>query len=364
MKREEAITQVLKNGVSRGDVVGVVGLVTDAEKTLFLGAEGLSNLEKKEEMSPDALFCIASMTKPITAVAVMMLQDEGKLSLDDSLEKHLPEFSELKNAAGEKVSVTLRQCLAHTSGMSDVSLEEENSAEKLADLIPMILEKPTLFNPGERWEYCQTSINMAAHVVEVISGKSFPEFLQKRIFDPLGMNETSFYPSEEQASRLARNYMRADSGEWKDDGWSWITHDRLMDASRYPKANAGLFSTASDYALFCRMLLNEGELGGRRYLSGEAVRELRSVQSGDLETGFTPGNAWGVGCCVVCHPQGVTDALSAGSFGHGGLYGTQAWLDPVKKTAHILMLQRTDLDNADGSEFRKEFHQSASLLAP
>ena len=350
-----SISEGLKAAVERGEIAGAVALVTDAEETLFIDAEG-------EKMSPDSMFCIASMTKPITAASVMMLQDEGSLSLDDPLEKHLPEFAQLKNAAGERVSVTLRQCLAHTSGMSDVSLEEENRAEKLADLIPMILEKPTLFDPGERWEYCQTSINMVAHVVEVISGKSFPEFLQERFFDPLGMKDTSFYPSEEQAARLARCYSRTESGEWRDDGWSWVTHDRMMDASRYPKANAGLFSTASDYALFCRMLLKKGELDGRRYLSEQSVQEMQTVQSGDLETGFTPGNAWGVGCCLVVSPQGPTESLSAGSYGHGGLYGTQAWIDPIVGRAHILMIQRADFENADASDVRREFHKLANLV--
>ncbi|MDA7881240.1 beta-lactamase family protein [Akkermansiaceae bacterium] len=356
------ISEGLQAAVSRGEIAGAVALVTDENETLYLEAEGLSNVAENERMSTDALFCIASMTKPITAAAVLMLQDEGKLSLDDHLEKHLPEFTQLKNAAGERVSLSLRQCLAHTSGMSDVSLEEENTAVKLADLIPMILEKPTLFNPGERWEYCQTSINMAAHVVEVISGKSFPEFLEERFFGPLGMKDTSFYPSEAQADRLARCYSRTESGEWRDDGWSWITHDRMMDRSRYPKANAGLFSTASDYALFCRMLLKKGEVEGRRYLSEEAIQEMQSVQSGDLETGFTPGNAWGVGCCLVRHPQGATEGLSPGSFGHGGLYGTQAWIDPIAGKAHVLMMQRADFDNADASDVRSEFHRSACLL--
>ncbi len=356
------IAEGLSAAVNRGEIAGAVALVTDAEETLFIGAVGFGNVAGNEKMTPDAMFCIASMTKPVTAAAVLVLQDEGKLSLNDPLEKHLPEFAQLKNAGGERVSVTLRQCLAHTSGMSDVSLEEENRAEKLEDLIPMILEKPTLFDPGERWEYCQSSINMAAHVVEVITGQSFPEFIQERFFEPLGMKDTSFYPTKEQAERLARCYSRTESDEWRDDGWSWITHDRMMDSSRYPKANAGLFSTASDYALFCRMLLKRGELDGRRYLSEQAVQEMQTVQSEDLETGFTPGNAWGVGCCLVLEPQGPTEGLSAGSYGHGGLYGTQAWIDPIAGRAHLLMIQRADFENADGSDVRREFHQNAWLL--
>ena len=161
-------------------------------------------------------------------------------------------------------------------------------------------------------------------------GSRFPEFLQKRLFDPLGMKDTTFYPTPEQMARLAKSY-KAEDGKLEEatifilDGHDPASHDR------YPAANGGLFSTAQDYGRFCQMLLNQGSLGGRQYLKPESVKLMSTIQTGDLTTGFTEGNGWGLGCCVVRKPQGVTAVLSPGTFGHGGAYGTQAWIDPVKQ---------------------------------
>ncbi|RYD33423.1 MAG: class A beta-lactamase-related serine hydrolase, partial [Verrucomicrobiaceae bacterium] len=133
--------------------------------------------------------------------------------------------------------------------------------------------------------------------------------------------------------------------------------------NRYPMANGGLFSTAGDYAKFAQMILNGGELGGKRYLKEETVKLMTGVQSGNLSPGFTPGNAWGLGWCIAREPQGITEALSPGSFGHGGLFGTQAWIDPVKKRIYLLLIQRANFSNqggSDGSEFRRQFQNAAA----
>ena len=351
-----SIREALESAIAAGEVVGAVGLVTGPDETLTTVTAGHRDLESGLEMPADALFCIASMTKPITAVAALMMVDEGKLSLDDSLSKHVPEFSALRDSGGTPVEVTIRECLSHTSGMSDLSLEEEDGCVTLADLVPLILSKPLGFAPGSQWCYCQTSLNMVAHVVERLSGLDFPSFLSERILGPLGMEETTFYPDTEEAARIASIYGRTESGGWEKTSHDWVTHGRLESRDRYPKANAGLFSTAGDYARFCRCLLNEG--GG--LISKECCRELSSNQTGDLETGFTPGNVWGLGCAVTRFPQGVTAALSPGTFGHGGLYGTQGWIDPVRKQAYILMVQRSDFENADGSGVREKFQETSS----
>lgn len=351
------IQGALDHAVAEGELAGAVGLVTNEHETLFVGTSGFRDLESKTPMVDDALFCIASMTKPITGVAVMMMQEEGKLSLDDSLAKHLPAFAELCDRGGNPVTVTLRQCLSHTSGMSDLSLEEEDGCMVLADLIPHILAKPVNFEPGSEWSYCQTSVNMAAHVVELLSGQDFATFLKERIFRPLGMNDTTLYPDQNQRARISSIYGRSGNG-WEKTSHDWVTHGRLETRDRYPKANAGLFSTAADYACFCRCLLNDG--GG--LISPESVREFSAVQTGELETGFTPGNCWGIACAITKDPQGVTSSLSPGTFGHGGLYGTQGWIDPVKKLAYILMVQRSDFENADGSHVRESFQNAARSL--
>ena len=313
-------------------------------------------------MVPETMFWIASMTKPITATAVMMMEEQGRLSVDDPVSKYIPEFAELKNAAGENVTVTIRQCLTHSSGLSDVPLAETANVTTLQDLMPRIAAKPVDFPPGSKWAYCQTGINTAARIVEVVSGELFPTFLQKHLFDPLGMKDTTFYPTADQVLRIATSYRRTPAGALEKVGISFLGGKSLTDPNRYPRANGGLFSTAGDYLKFARMILSGGELDGHHYLKPESVAKMTTVQSGDLKTGFTPGNGWGLGWCVIREPQGVSATLSPGTFGHGGAYGTQVWLDPVKKRIHLLMVQRADFPNSDDSDVRKCFHEAAAAM--
>ena len=349
----DAVNATMKGFVDSKEIAGAVTLVADGDKSLHLASTGMADIETKRPMATDSIFWIASMTKPITATAVMMMQDEGKLSVDDPVSKYLPEFT------GDKAGITIEQCLTHSSGLSDVTGEETKSVATLKDLVPLFAAKPLVFPPGRKWQYCQTGINTAGRIVEVVSGKSFPEFLEERIFGPLGMKDTTFYLTETQTARLVTSYSIA-GGVLKPAALRHLNGKSPASSDRYPMANGGLFSTAEDYAKFAQMILNGGVVGGKRYLKEESVKQMTTVQSGDLTTGFTPGNAWGLGWCVVREPQGVTAALSAGSFGHGGAYGTQAWIDPVKKRFHIMMIQRADIGNGDASEIRREFHNAAA----
>src|SRR2546426_4005928 len=308
-------------------------------------------------MRADTIFWIASMTKPVTATAVLMLEDDRKLSVDDRVEKYIPELANLRTSNGQPARVTIRHLLTHTSGMAEITPEEAKSVTNLAGLIPLYAARPLAFEPGERWAYCQSGINTAARVVEVVSGKSFVDFLAERLFRPLGMKDTTFYLSPEQAGRLAKSYSRTPAGKLEEAenfillGKSPTSHDR------FPAANGGLFSTASDYCRFCQMILQRGEMSGRRYLKPESVALMTTLQTGDLKTGFTDGNGWGLGWCVVRSPQGVTAMLSPGTHGHGGAYGTQAWIDPQAKRIYLLMIQRANLPNADASEVRRVFQE-------
>ena len=349
----DAVNATMKGFIDSKEIAGAVTLVADGDKSLHLASTGMADIETKRPMATDSIFWIASMTKPITATAVMMMQDEGKLSVDDPVSKYLPEFT------GDKAGITIEQCLTHSSGLSDVTGEETKSVATLKDLVPLFTAKPLVFPPGRKWQYCQTGINTAGRIVEVVSGKSFPEFLEERIFGPLGMKDTTFYLTETQTARLVTSYSIA-GGVLKPAALRHLNGKSPASSDRYPMANGGLFSTAEDYAKFAKMILNGGEASGKRYLKEESVKQMTTVQSGDLTTGFTPGNAWGLGWCVVREPQGVTAALSAGSFGHGGAYGTQAWIDPVKKRFHIMMIQRADIGNGDASEIRREFHNAAA----
>lgn len=357
-----AIREAMEGFVAAGEVSGAVTLVADEEKVLHLSADGFSDQAAGRRMETDALFWIASMTKPVTAAAVMMMQDEGRLSVDDLVSKHLPGFRDLKDASGREVPITIRQCLTHSSGLSEVSIPESAGVDTLAGLMPLIVAKPTRFPPGSKWEYSQTGINTAARIVEVVSGETFPDFLDKRLFRPLGMKDTGFYPDAGRLARLAVSYDRKGGGGLQPVKLVFLGGRDLSDPKRYPRANGGLFSTAGDYARFCRMILRGGELDGRRYLSTQSVKLMTTVQSGALETGFTPGNGWGLGWCVIREPQGVSAALSPGTFGHGGMFGTQAWIDPVRKRFHILLIQRAGLANSDGSDIRRVFHEAALTL--
>lgn len=350
----------MKGFVDSGEIAGAVTLVADAEKVLHLDAVGLADLGEKRPMAGDSIFWIASMTKPVTGAAVMMMVEEGKLSLDDSIAIYLPEFKDLKDAGGKEVTVTIAQCLTHSSGLSELSGGETEGRTTLKEVIPLVAAKPVKFTPGSKWEYCQSSINTAARIVEVVSGEAFPDFLEKRFFAPLGMKDTTFYLSEEQLPRLASSYRKTAEGGLEKTGIRFLGGKGPTDRQRYPLANGGLFSTAPDYAKFARMILRGGEIDGRRYLKEESVERMTTVQSGDLVTGFTPGNGWGLGWCVVREPQGVSATLSPGSFGHGGAYGTQAWIDPVKKRVHLLMVQRADFPNSDASDVRRAFHEAAA----
>ena len=344
--------------IENREINGAVTLVATRDRVLHLEAIGSADPAGKSAMKVDSIFWIASMTKPITATAILMLQEQGKLSIEDPASKYIPELANLKTADGKPVIVTLRHMLTHTSGMGEPSTSEAASAATLAELVPHFANKPVKFEPGSKWSYCQSGINSLGRIVEIVSGQSLGEFFKDKLFSPLGMNDTTFYLAKDMFARRVIPAAR------KDDLLVEASPSRLVETAasvsfaKFPAANGGLFSTASDYSRFARMILNDGELDGKRYLSAKSVQLMTSAQTGDLVTGFTPGNAWGLGWCVVREPQGVTGALSSGSHGHGGAYGTQAWIDKQKGVVLILMVQRSNFPNSDASAVRQAFQDA------
>ena len=352
---------------AKNEIAGAVTLVVSKDRVLHLESIGFADVAAKRPMTPDALFWIASMTKPVTGVAVLMLQDEGKLSVADPVAKYLPEFAALKTPSGKSANLTITQILTHTSGLGEATGPAVQQAHTLADLVPIWLAAPMQYEPGEKWKYTQSGINAASRIVEVVSGMAFDVFVQKRIFEPLGMKDTTFYPTDAQRARLATAYEKnKDSGalEPVPARADYGTRDRP------PQGNGGLYSTGPDYARFCQMLLNGGTVEGHQYLSAEAMKLLSTPQTGDLPTGFfqsdTYGNrganyGWGIATCVLRTPhEGVAAMLSPGTFGHGGAWGTQAWIDPVKGIAYIMMVQRSGFPNSDASDVRRAFQQAAA----
>jgi len=351
-----SVTEAVKAQVEKGEIAGAVTLIATPDRIVHISACGEADLASKKLMATDALFWIASMTKPIIGCAVLMLQDEGKLSVDDPVSKYLPAFAEMKTADGRVGTLTLKNLLTHTSGLSEPVDAEALASHTLAELMPHIAEKPLQRPPGEKWQYSQAGINTLGRIVEVVSGRSLPDFLRERLFEPLDMKDTTFYPSEAQIARLAKAYCQR-NGRLVETRVKSV-YDYARGQNRYPAANGGLYSTVADYGRFCRMLLNRGALDGRRYLSEKAVAAMSTVQSGELKTGFTEGMGWGLGCGVVRQPHGVTVMLSPGTFGHGGAYGTQAWIDPIRRVAYVLMVQCADI--GDASDVRFAFQNAAA----
>jgi CubicO group peptidase (beta-lactamase class C family) len=355
--------------VDEQKIAGVVTVVGTAKGIVSLEAVGDLRLDPKEPMTKDALFRIASMTKPITATGILILVDDGKLKVDDPVEKHLPEFRGqmlVRERGPDRLvltkpprPITLRDLLTHTSGLSayppglsDLYRKRDRS---LAESILAVSQRPLEFEPGSRWSYSNSGIDTLGRVIEVVSGKDYETFLAERIFTPLRMKDTTFRPSKEQLRRLAGMYGVKD-GKLTPAANSLIGPPENM---RHPIPAGGLYSTGADMARFYRMMLNGGTLDGERVLSEAAVKAMTRVHTGELKCGFTPGLGHGLGFGVVREPQGVTAMLSPGAFGHGGAYGTQSWADPKHGLFVILLIQRVGLPNSDASDMRGELQRLA-----
>jgi len=335
-----------------------------------LDTVGLADIASRRRMKQDDLFWIASMTKPMTGVAVLMLQDEGRLDVNDPVEKYLPEFKdqwlvETKSKTAMTLKrparpITLKDLLTHTAGVPNVEAPRPHSP--LAEVVVLASQQPLQFEPGSKWSYSNSGINTLGRIVEIVSGMAFDDFLEQRLFKPLGMKNTTFHPTRRQSRRVATSYEKDKAtGRLKAADIYFFKGD-LWDTQRTVYPAGGLFSTAEDVRRFYQMMLNGGTWNGKRLLSAEAVHELTHTQTGDIKTGFTDGMSWGLGFQVVKEPQGVTRMLSPGTFGHGGAYGTQSWADPERGVIYILMIQRKGFPNGDNSDVRNAFQTAAAAL--
>src|SRR5947209_5998128 len=368
-----AIRSKMQEYVDRGEIAGAVTLVGRHDAVLDLSTVGSADLDKHRPMTQETIFRIASMTKPITAIGIMMLVDEGKLSVEDSVEKHLPEFrgqmlvaSRDKSAGTETLKkprrpITVRDLLTHTSGLpgwppglADIYRKRDRT---LAEGILVVSQRPLDFEPGSKWAYCNTGIDTLGRIIEVVGGQAYEDFLRSRLFDPLGMTDTTFYPTQAQRDRVAVTYGKKD-GRLVAGKTSII---ELPAHARYAIPAGGLYSAAPDLAKLYEMMLNRGTFGGRRYLSETAVEAMTRVQT-DLNTGFVGGMDWGFGWGVVRDPKDVTESLSPGSYGHGGAFGTQVWIDPVKDLFTVLLIQRDGLANSDGTAMRRDLQNLAAAM--
>ncbi len=356
---------MLQQYVDWGDLAGAVSLIARDGKVLEFDAVGCANLATKSPMKKDTLFWVASMTKPMTSAAALLLVSEGKLALSDPVEKFLPEFKHpwmvSEKSADRMVLVrpsrlvTVRDLLTHTHGLEEPPAYAPGTS--LAAAVAAVARGPLQFEPGTQWKYGNAGMNTLGRVVEVVSGMPFQDFLRTRFFEPLGMKRTTFYPEPEQLDGMAKSYKRPPEWGPLEEVPIGILNGDLRKKEQTVLPGGGLFSTAEDIFRFYQMLANGGEFEGRRYLPEALVREMVTVQTGELEAGFSAGMGWGLGVGVVKQPQGWTDCLPVGTWGHDGAYGPTVMCEPKMGLLFIMMIQRAGLNPyQDGLKYRHAFH--------
>jgi CubicO group peptidase (beta-lactamase class C family) len=323
-------------------LAGIIGIIADRKGEVhYRNLIGYADVEAKKPISEDNVFWIASMSKMFAGASIMMLVDEGKVSLDDPVTKFIPQLSKWMVVTEKDANhvllkplvrpVTIRHLLSHTSGLTPLSeLQKETGADRtpLKDRALSSITGPLQWQPGDQYQYGNQDINIAARVVEIVSGMPYEDFLQKRFFDPLGMTETTFWPSDAQIARLAHAYgPNKDKSGFALGGIDFLTKPYSDRIHRFPEAAGGLFSTAHDIFRYGLMLGNNGELDGKRYLSPAAMDELRKEQTGATKVNYSLGYH-----------------LRHGMFGHDGAYGTDLSVNPTTGMITIFMTQCTGGD--------------------
>ena len=350
----------MKEFADQGTVAGVVTLVARHGMVAALDAVGSTDIETKQDLRTDAIFQIHSMTKPVVAMGIMMLMEQGKLTIIDPVEQHLPEFRGMWVIADKKGKdgsdserltlkrplrpISIRDLLTHTSGMPlnpAPGISELHGAlhKTLNETVLVMSQQPLRFEPGTQWQYSNTGMATLARIIEVCSEMAFEKFLEEKIFKPLGMDDTYIYPPKEKFHRMPTAYILRDGKPVK------YTADPLGEGvmkfrvgAKYPLPEGGLYSTASDLFALYQMMLNGGEYDGVRILSPASVDLMTQVHTGELTTS-TPGIGWGLGWSVVREP-GAWGLPSVGTYGHGGRYGTFCFIDPKKDIIGIFMIHR------------------------
>ncbi len=351
-----AIGAFLKGAIARGDVPGVVVLVTGPDRVLYHEAFGKMNTSKGVDMQKDTIFNIASMTKAVTSAGVMILIDEGKLSLDDEVSKYLPEFKSPKVISKVDVTagtyetrpatraITIRQLLTHTSGIgyswSDPGLALIQKKTGAADL-----DLPLVHEPGEKWTY-GASTRVLGMVIEKISGQRIDAFLAARILGPLEMRDTTYAVPAAKTSRVVNRNQKADGK---------ITE--IPNPAEIPatvRGDGGLYSTAADYSRFVQMILNRGKLGSVRLLKEQTVRDMERNQTGDVKVRLQPTadplrsrpyplgageDVWGLGFQLAAPAKPVANMRRPGSMNWAGINNTFFWIDPQSEIGVIVLMQ-------------------------
>jgi CubicO group peptidase (beta-lactamase class C family) len=340
-------------------VAGAVTLVAQGNDTIEFQATGMADIEAGRPMLKDTIFQIMSMTKPVTAIGIMMLAEEGKLALRDPVEQYLPEFKNLRVAANvgpdnSRLSIpdhaiTIRDLMTHTAGIQDpappsIHDYQQSMNVPLDEVVRQLARQPLLFQPATQWSYSSPGIEILGRIIEVVSGQKYEDFVADRILRPLGMKDSFFYPPADKVARIAMVYVHKD-GKLVPAPGTILGGDpaKHRQGSVFSAPGWGMYSTAEDLLHLYRMMLNDGIYEGHRYLSPFSVHLMTEAHTTGIHpVGWMRGADYGLAWEVVTDPLGELAGHSKGTYGHGGAFGTQGWIDPRNNLISILLIQLAD----------------------
>ncbi|HSU30802.1 MAG TPA: serine hydrolase domain-containing protein [Bryobacteraceae bacterium] len=353
------IPQRIQHFIDGQTVAGAVTLVAHGNDVIEFDALGKSDIEAGRPMQKDTIFQIMSMTKPVTAIGIMMLAEEGKLALRDPIEQYLPEFRNQRVATNvgpdaahlsvPEHPVTIRDLLTHTAGIPDPAPAAIHDYPQLmnvplADVVRQLAKEPLLFQPGTQWSYSSPGIEILGRLIEVCSGQKYEDFITDRILHPLGMKDSFFFPPADKVARIAMVYVQK-NGKLVRAPATILGGDpaRHRQGAVFPAPGWGLYSTAEDLLHLYHMMLNNGVYEGHRYLSFFSVHLMTESQTNGIHpVGWMGGSGYGLAWEIVTTPFGELAGHLKGTYGHGGAFGTQGWIDPQDGLISIMLIQRAD----------------------
>ena len=336
-QRLAKIAPRMKSLVDEGAIAGAVTLVARNGKVFSLEAVGFQDLETRKPMRTDTIFDVRSVTKIVTAIGVMILVEEGKLALSDPVEKYLPEFKR-SDAKSLGPPITIHHLLTHTSGLpfsrpteiEDITIKRDRT---LAEVVALLAKQEPEFAPGTQFRYTSGGFAILGRIIEVVSGKSYEQFVQERVFDPLGMRDSFFFIPAEKRERVASLYRRKDG---KLERWREL--EEYSKRAKYSAPEFGMYSTAADLASLCRLMLNGGTSRGQRIVSPLSVAAMTSNHTMNILSAVTQRPAHqGLGWGLSGDPMDDFPLTSPGSYGHNGAFGAIVWIDPKHGLVRIFL---------------------------
>lgn len=346
----ERLTRIsvrMKSFVAEGTMAGAVMLVAQHGKVAQLEAVGYHDLETKMPMRSDAIFDIRSVTKPITAIGIMILVEEGRLALNDPVENYIPQYGTTTwHEQGRAIPITIHHLLTHTAGLpffrlpeiEDITIKRDRT---LSDVVDFLAKQKPEFEPGTQFRYSSGGFAILGRLIEVISGKRYEQFIKERIFDPLGMKDSSFFIPAEKQNRVASIY-RLQNGKLE----HWKEIEAYSKRAKYPGPEFGMYSTASDLASLCQMMLNGGTLKGKRILSRMSVETMTVNHTLNITSAITKMPVYhGLGWGLSGDPMSDFPLTTTGSFGHNGAFGAIMWIDPKKELIRLFLEHRLGAGN-------------------